>query len=345
MSTTVTQSPSGAPARGAVITAFASIYLIWGSTYLAILYAVETIPPFIMLGGRFGVAGLLMYAWLCLRGAARPSARQWGTATLVGGLMLCVGTGSVAWAEQSIPSGLAALLITTTPMWMVLLDWLWKGGPRPGPTVAAGLLLGLIGVVVLFDPIALLTTRDVDLRAAAAVLLGALAWAAGSIHGRNAGLPEDPLLSTALQMTAGGAVLVITGLVLGEGRHFDVGAITAQSFWAWAYLLVFGSFIGFSAFIWLMKHVSAARVSTYAYVNPVVAVFLGWALAGEVFNTRMALAVVLLVSAVVLINRRHRKAGVQARPRRRTARSAAGPGRAASRPALGVPQPQEDPLP
>jgi drug/metabolite transporter (DMT)-like permease len=341
---TVTQSPAVTPARWAVITAFASIYIIWGSTYLAIRFAIETIPPFIMLGARFGLAGLLMYVWLRLRGAARPSARQWGTATLVGGLMLCVGTGSVAWAEQSIPSGLAALLITTTPMWMVLLDWLWKGGPRPGRTVVFGLLLGLVGVVVLFDPVSLLTSREVDPLAAAAVLLGALAWAAGSIHGRNAGLPEDPFLSTALQMTAGGAVLAVTGLALGEGRHFDIGAVTAQSFLSWTYLLVFGSFIGFSAFIWLMKHVSAARVSTYAYVNPVVAVFLGWSLAGEVFNTRMAVAVVLLVSAVVLINRRHRRAEAPSRPRRRAARVAAMPGRKASRPALGVPQTQEDPM-
>lgn len=343
MSTTTTQNTTPAPARWAVVTAFASIYLIWGSTYLAIRYAVETIPPFFMLGARFGVAGLIMYAWLRLRGSERPSGRQWKTAALVGALMLCVGTGSVAWAELYIPSGLAALLITTVPMWMVLLDWLWKGGARPGPAVVVGLLMGLVGVVVLFDPVALLSSYTVDPRAAAAVLLGALAWAAGSIHGRGAGLPDDPLMSTAMQMSAGGGALVVAGLLLGEGQGFGFGAISADSFIAWSYLLVFGSFIGFSAFIWLMKHVSAARVSTYAYVNPVVAVFLGWSVAGEPFNARMALAVVLLVTAVVLINRRHRGSKPAPRTRPRFARPAI-----ASRPAAlspSLPAPQEEPRP
>ncbi len=307
---------SAVPARWMLLTAFASVYLIWGSTYLAIRVAIETMPPFLMLGVRFGVAGVLMYGWLRLRGGARPSWRQWRTAALIGGLMLFVGTGSVAWAEQYIPSGLAALLVTTVPVWMVLLDWLWNGGRRPGGIIFVGLLLGFAGVVLLVDPVALVRHHSVDVSAGAVVFIGALAWATGSIHARSADLPVNPFMTTAMQMVAGGVVLMIGGSLLGEWRHFDVSALSVRSFFAWSYLVVFGAFIAFSAYVWLLKNTTVARASTYAYVNPVVAVFLGWALADEPFNLRIFVAVILLVSAVVLITRysrsKNRKSGRKA---------------------------------
>ncbi|MCH8962801.1 MAG: EamA family transporter, partial [Bacteroidetes bacterium] len=192
---------------------------------------------------RFGVAGVLMYGWLRLRGGARPSWRHWGTAALIGGLMLFVGTGSVAWAEQYIPSGLAALLVTTVPLWMVLLDWLWKGGQRPSGIIFVGLLLGFAGVVLLVDPIALVRHYSVDVAAGGVVFIGALAWATASIHARSADLPANPFMMTAMQMFAGGVVLMIGGSLLGEWRHFDVSALSLRSFFAWSYLVVFGAFI------------------------------------------------------------------------------------------------------
>ncbi len=297
---------SAVPARWMLLIAFASVYVIWGSTYLAIRVAIETMPPFLMLGVRFGVAGALMYGWLRLRGGARPSWRQWRTAAVVGGLMLFVGTGSVAWAEQYIPSGLAALLVTTVPLWMVLLDWLWKGGRRPGGIIFVGLLLGFAGVMLLVDPVALVRHHSVDVSAGAVVFIGALAWATGSIHARSADLPANPFMTTAMQMFAGGVVLMIGGSLLGEWRHFDVSALSIRSFFAWSYLVVFGAFIAFSAYVWLLKNTTVARASTYAYVNPVVAVFLGWSLADEPLNLRIFAAVILLVSAVVLITRHNR---------------------------------------
>lgn len=292
------------PTSWALVFAFAAIYFIWGSTYLGILVAIETIPPFTMIGTRFALAGALMYGWLRLRGHHKPTRSQWGSAALMGGLMLSFGTGSVAWAEQYVPSGLAALLITTVPIWMVLLDWLWKGGQRPSGKVVVGLLLGLVGVVLLVDPVALLESNATAFFPMMLILLGAIGWSVGSIHSRGADLPDNPFLSTAMQMLTGGMLLVVFGLGMGEWNGFDVAAISLRSFLGWSYLVIFGSFIAFSAYVWLLKNVSPARVSTYAYVNPVVAVLLGWALADEVLNLRILIAVILLVSAVILITRR-----------------------------------------
>ena len=302
------------PTQWALVAALTAVYFIWGSTYLAILVAIESVPPFTMLGVRFGLAGALMVGWLLLRGHARPTWRQWRAAAVVGGLLLLVGVGSVAWAEQYIPSGLAALLVSTVPLWMVLLDWLWKRGRRPSGVIFFGLLLGLAGVVLLVDPIALLQNYSVNVGATVLVLGGALSWSAGSVHARSADLPANPFMTTAMQMFAGGVLLLIAGLFLGEWQHFDVSALSLRSFFAWSYLLVFGSFIAFSAFVWLLKNTPPALASTYAFVNPVVAVFLGWALAGEPLNLRIFIAIILLVSAVVLITRHSRSKSRKAIP-------------------------------
>ena len=291
------------PKYTTLILAFTAVYFVWGSTYLAIRIAIETMPPLTMLGFRFGVAGLIMLAWLTLRGVQWPTLPQWRTASIAGGLMLFAGTGTVAVALQYVPSGLAALVITTVPLWMVLLNWLWKKGPRPTLLFFVGFTMGLIGVFLLIDPAAFLGTQTEGIFAIIAITAGSISWAVGSLYGRDADTPSDPFMSTAIQMTMGGIILCLGGILLGERIAFTAEMLTMRSLGAWLYLLIFGSFIAFSAYIWLMKNTSPAKVSTYAYVNPVIAVYLGWAFAGESITPQIILASLLLVSAVVIVLR------------------------------------------
>lgn len=284
-----------------LILAFAAVYFFWGSTYLAIHVAIESMPPFLMIGLRFAVAGLLMYGWLRWRGKPRPSLMHWKSATIAGTLLLGIGTGSIAWAEQYIPTGLAALLVTTVPIWMVVLDWLWLRAKRPGPRTFMGLALGCAGIVLLVDPASLGNTSMQHIGAIVISLVGALSWATGSIFVRKADLPSDPFMSTSMQMIGGGAGLLVFSLLVGEGADFDLAAISFASFLGWAYLVVFGSFVGFSAYVWLLKQVSPAKIATHAYVNPIVAVALGWLMLGEVIDGQMILAIVVLLSAVALL--------------------------------------------
>lgn len=284
-----------------LVLAFAAIYIIWGSTYLAIRFAIETIPPFLMLGVRFFSAGILMYAWLRWRGAPRPRAREWAAAAVLGGLLLAGGTGAVAWSVQWIPSGLAALLVAMVPMWMALLDWLRPGGRRLGAPAAAGLLLGLTGVVLLIGPVDL-SGGDRSLLLAAGVLaLGSLSWSIGSVYSQKLPLPRSPFMAAALQMTTGGLLLAMAGTSFGEWARFDPAAFSVRSTLAVAYLVIFGSLIAFAAYVWLLKYSTPARVGSYAYVNPVVAVFLGWALAAEPISARTIVAAAIIIMSVVLI--------------------------------------------
>ncbi len=289
------------PRTSLLLLAFAAIYLIWGSTYLAIRFAVETIPPFLMLAARFGVAGLLLYAWLRLRGRPRPPPREWAGSTVVGGLLLVGGTGAVAWAEQWIPSGLAALLVAIVPVWMVLLDWLRPGGRRPGPAVIAGLLLGLAGVVLLVGPVDLSGGDVMQLAGAGVVVLGTISWATGSVHGARVPVPRAPRMAAALQMCTGGALLLLIGTAAGEWARLDPGAMSTRSILSLAYLIVFGSLVAFAAYVYLLRVATPARVGSYAYVNPVVAVFLGWALADEPVTARTLLAAAIILVGVGLI--------------------------------------------
>lgn len=300
----------GAPARrGAtraqVVTAFALVYVIWGSTYLAIRFAIETLPPFLMAGARFVVAGGALYAWTRRPGAAdrpaRPTGGEWAWGTLVGALLLLMGNGGVVWAERVVPSGVVALLVAVVPIWMVLLDWLRPGGARPTALVIAGLVTGLVGLVVLVGPQSIIGGGAIDGVGAAVALTGSLAWAAGSILARSERLPRTPMLATAVEMIGGGVLLLAAGLLTGETHGFSLAAVTLRSGLSWAYLVTFGSLVGFTAYIWLLGNVSAARASTYAYVNPVVAVFLGWALANEPLTARTLVAAAIIVGAVVLI--------------------------------------------
>jgi drug/metabolite transporter (DMT)-like permease len=281
--------------------AFAAIYLIWGSTYLAIRFAIETLPPFLMASARFIIAGSLLYAWAWMRGAPRPTRLHWREAAVIGGLMVLGGNGGVTWAEQRIPSGLTALLVATVPLWVVLLEGIRPGGARPSGRVAAGLGLGLAGVALLIGPGNLIGGQAVDLIGTAVVLLAALAWATGSLYSRQARLPAVPLQGVALEMLAGGAWLLLAGGLTGEGTRLDLGGASLSSLLALGYLTVLGSIVAFSAYLWLLRVSTPARASTYAFVNPVIAVFLGWALADEALTTQTLLAAGIIVAAVGII--------------------------------------------
>jgi drug/metabolite transporter (DMT)-like permease len=289
------------PFRVKVAAAFASVYLIWGSTFLAIRFAIETLPPFLMAGFRFAVAGAVLYGWSRLAGAKRPARIHWGATTLIGGLLVSVGNGAVVWAEQRVPSGLASLLIATVPIWMVLLDWIGWNSARPSPWVMTGLGLGLAGMALLVGPEKLSGIHRIDPAGAAVLIGGGVAWAAGSLYSLRAPLPESRLLATAMEMLTGGVLLLLAGLATGEAAAFQLGAVSPRSALSLAYLIVFGSLVGFTAYIWLLNATTPARASTYAYVNPVVAVTLGRVLGGETLSAQILLAAAIIVAAVVVI--------------------------------------------
>ncbi|MFZ1730867.1 MAG: EamA family transporter [Bacteroidota bacterium] len=283
-----------------IILAFAAVYIIWGSTYLGIRFAVETIPPFLMAGTRFFIAGAGLYLWLRMRGVAGPTRPQLKSAAIIGFLLIGGGNGAVSWAEQTLPSGLTALLIALIPLWFVAIEWV-QDGIRPSLKVVLGLALGLTGMIVLIDPARITGSGHVDLIGAAAVVGGTIAWAIGSMYSRGAEHPSRPLLGTAMQMMIGGALLLVTSVVTGETASFDFHQVSAISLASLAYLIVFGSLIAFTSYIWLLQAVAPARVATYAYVNPVIAVFLGWLLADELINGRIFIAAGIIVAGVALI--------------------------------------------
>jgi len=294
----------GSPAhasRARIVAAFAAVYVVWGSTYLAIRYAIETLPPFLMAATRFLVAGALLYGWARWRGARAPRRADWKYAMAAGGLLLLGGNGAVVWAEQHVPSGLAALLIATVPLWMVILEWVGPRGRRPGRRVVAGLCAGFAGLALLVGPGEILGRGQVDPVGALVLVLGALSWATGSLVSRSLKPSTSPLLLTAMNMLGGGALLLAAGVAAGELGRLHPGAFSARSVLALAYLIVAGSLVGFTSYLWLLRATSPARVSTYAYVNPVVAVLLGWALAGEPLTPRVLVAAMTIVGAVAVI--------------------------------------------
>lgn len=281
--------------------ALAIIYVVWGSTYLAIRWGLETIPPFTMASSRYLVAGAVLFAFAKVRGAPRLEARDVVPAFVTGGLMLLCGNGGVVWAEQRITSGLAALLVAVEPLFIVLLQaTLPQERKRPSGRALVGVALGVVGVVLLVGPVKAGSER-VDLVGAAAVLFAAFAWALGSLLSRTFAPPASPLQATALQMLAGGVLLGSASGVAGEWGRFSPALVSGRSLAAVAYLVVFGSLVAFTAYVWLLRAASPALVSTYAFVNPVVAVFLGWLLAGEEVGPRTVLAAAVIVGAVVLI--------------------------------------------
>ena len=287
--------------RTQIILAFTAVYIIWGSTYLAIRFAVATMPPFLMAGMRFLIAGAILYLWMRLRGGERPKLVHWRSALIVGGLLLLGGNGIVSWAEQQVPSGLAALLVAAVPLWMALFDWLRPGGVRPTGLTVVGLVIGFAGVILLATQ-AESSGAGPQLIGILALLVAAICWAIGSLYARSAPFPGTQLLGTGMEMLGGGALLIVVATATGEWGQVHLEAISLKSALALAFLIIFGSLVAFSAYVWLLHHVSAARASTYAYVNPVVAVFLGWAFAGEAVSWVTIASAAIIISSVALIS-------------------------------------------
>ena len=284
------------PARVAL--GFAAVYILWGSTYLGIRFAVASIPPLLMAGTRFFAAGCLLYALVRLKGAPRPTPVHWRSAAVLGGLLLLGGNGLVSIAEQTVPSGIAALIVAAVPFFMVLLSAAEKRTP-PKLSVLAGLVLGIAGLAILVLPGG--SAGHADFFGVGLLIAACLSWAVGSLYAPRAQLPASTFLGVAMEMIAGGVLLWLVGLATGEGGALHLAAVTSKSALALAYLTVFGSLLGFSSYVWLLKVTTPARASTYAFVNPVIAVILGWALAGETLTPRIALAGAIIVAAVCII--------------------------------------------
>jgi drug/metabolite transporter (DMT)-like permease len=291
----------GSASRAGIWAGLFAVYIAWGGTYLAIRYAVETLPPFLMAAARFLIAGAVLYVLRRVRGDAAPTLREWRSATIIGIFLLVGGNGGVVWAEQWVPSGLAAVLVSTTPLWMASWDLLRPRGPRPGRPAILGILIGFAGVIYLIGPAGTAGTDRIDPAGTAALILAALCWSIGSLYSRGAPLPASPLLATALEMLAGGAGLLVVGFLLGEPTRWDAVRVSTPSLWGLAYLIVFGSWLGFAAYTWLLRVAPTPMVSTYAYVNPLVAIFLGRIIADERITSRTPVATAVILAAVALI--------------------------------------------
>lgn len=288
-----------------LIAAFAAVYIFWGSTYLAIKYAIETLPPFLMAGTRFVIAGgILLVIARFSKDYETPKAAHWKTSFIVGTLLLLFGNGGVVFAEKYISSSLAALLVATEPFWVVLLSWLWLGKARPNLKVVSGLILGFIGVYLLIGGQPAHETdagSSMQFLSAIAIILAAMCWATGSIYGLRAPVPKSAIQTSGMQMFAGGIVLFAVSLLSGEMFKFDIAQVSSNSVFGLIYLIIFGSLIGFTAYSWLLKNAHPSIVATYAYINPVVAVFLGWMIANETFTTQMLIGAGIIVGSVALI--------------------------------------------
>ncbi len=311
------------PERSLKIGAFLAIYLIWGSTYLAIRLLAETLPGLTMMGMRFFVAGAALYLWARWRGAARPTRRNWSAGAVTGGLMLCGGTGFVIVAMRQLDSGMVALLVGMVPLWIAFLMWLWPGirqagGQAPSWATVGALLVGFVGVAILAAPGNVLGSSSIHLQSVLVTMAACVLWGLGSIYSRNAELPSSPHLVSALQMLSGGAMIVTWGLLDGEWASFEPQAVSSTSVLAFFYLVVFGSIVAFSAYSWLIRNTEPTLVATYAYVNPVVAIFLGWWIADEPLSARTLLAAALILGSVVLVTTEN------ARRKRRTAKNGNG---------------------
>lgn len=285
-----------------IVAAFLTIYLIWGTTFLAIRIAVETIPPFMMAGLRFVLAGGVMLPISLAQGGRFPSLHHWRSAAIVGGLMLMGGIGLLSLAERRLPSGLAALVVATIPIWITLFEWLGFRGKRPSNQTFTGLGLGFAGAALLFVPALDTRAGTYDLGGMGIVFVGAMLFAIGSLYSRRVPLPEDTRISTASEMLAGGGLLLLVSLMAGEPTRLDVAAISTRSIIALAYLTVFGSIIGYTAYLWLLKTVDPAKVSTNFYVNPVIAVLVGGVVAGETITLPMVIAAAVILLGVAVIN-------------------------------------------
>src|SRR5437764_2100160 len=291
------------PSKLAIVSSFAALYLVWGSTYLAILFAIETIPPLLMAGARFLLAGVMLYSIARWRGAPKASRAHWLTALIIGGCLLLGGNGGVTLAEQYVSSGLASVMVATVPIYIALLAW-WSGiAPRPTPIVWLGLAGGLAGVAILLWPALTVSPEESSNPGVGMLILlcSSFVWSAGSIYSRKAKSVSPPFLLAAQQMICGGVLLTLAGIIKGELRGFDPSRISPLSLGAFAYLIIIGALVGYTAYIWLLRVCDPAKVATYAYVNPIVAVLLGALFAGETLSARTMIAAALIIGSVALV--------------------------------------------
>jgi drug/metabolite transporter (DMT)-like permease len=287
------------PSRWLVILAFTAVYLIWGSSYLGIHFAIQTLPPFLMTAVRFLLAGSILFAAARLRGASMPTRIHWRSAAIAGFILFLLNNTAIVWAEgHGVPSGIAAVLIATVPMWIVLLTWMKPGGVYPGSMVIAGLALGFVGIILLFGG----DTSAVNPVGVVVVLFGAFCWAYGSLYVKNAPLPDSAPLSTGMQLLCGGVFQLAMSFITGDAGTLNLAQVSATSVVAMIYLTIVSSIIAFSAFVWLVRVSPPTKVATYAYVNPVVAVFLGALLAHEPLTRDTVIAAAIIIASVVIIN-------------------------------------------
>lgn len=294
-------APTVPPSRLKIYLAFAAIYLIWGSTFLGIRFTIETMPPLFMSGTRFLLAGLILYAIARFQGLPNPKPKQLRTSAIIGVFLVLVGNGGVAWAEQAVPSSMAALLIATVPLWITLLGYLFFGKSKPNVKTVVGLILGLVGVLTLIGPDNLMGQGNMDVFSMIIIIVSTVSWAFGSLYAARGKHAAAPMMSTAIQMITGGLLQLAVGAFLGEYTELNLAAFSTKSILAFCYLVVFGSLIGFSSYSWLIRVAPPSRVATYAYVNPLVAVLLGWLFANEAVTLQMLLAGLLILPAVILI--------------------------------------------
>jgi drug/metabolite transporter (DMT)-like permease len=290
-----------------IIGAFAVIYFVWGTTYLAIRFAIETIPPFLMAGTRFIIAGLLLYGWCQLNNCHKPNRADWRKAAFVGLLMFCCGNGGLTWSEQYIPSGFASLIIATIPVWMVLLDWIFFRGNRPDKLTITGIFLGIVGVGLLAG-----MDHEILIRASLqqgpiligifVLLFASIAWATGSLYSRKISQKVSLQLSISMQTIVGGLALLLIGLLRGELGEVSLAVFSYRSVTALIYLIVGGTLLAYSAYIWLLRVSTPAKVGTYAYFNPLVAVLLGWVWIDEPITFQMILGATCILFSIFLVN-------------------------------------------
>lgn len=289
--------------------ALLALYIVWGSTYLAIRFAVESIPPFFHAGIRFLVSGVILVIWQRAAGVSLPTRKQWISLAIIGNLLLLGGNGLVAWAEQTIPSGIAALMIGSIPMFLVITEAFRPGGVKPNRWTFLGLLIGFIGIFILISPSELTGGTQLNPLGIGALLLACVFWSLGSVYSKHADLPASSLMSTGGQMLMGSIGLFIVSVGSGELAGWEVSLVTAKSAWGLIYLIFIGSLVGFVSYGWLLQNAPISLVATYAYVNPIVAVLLGNWLADETLEPRIWLAAAIIVGSVMFINRS--RSGVQ----------------------------------
>ena len=289
------------PPTWKTLLAFAIIYFVWGSTFLAIRVGVREVPPFLLAGMRFLVAGLVLYAWMLTQGERSPAPRQWASASLLAILIFVLDYGLLFWAEQRVPSGLAAVMMATIPVFMALSEIIFLRTQRLTVRLALALLIGIAGVAVLMSRTLDLGGAPIDTAGAIALIIAAISWSISSALTRKLPLPSSKVMSSGAQMLAGGVFLTLTAGALGEFRNFDPGAVSRGVWFSLLYLIVAGSIIGFTAYVWLIHHESPTKVGTYAYVNPVVAVLVGYFLGGEAIGLRTILGTAFVLISVVMI--------------------------------------------